>query len=200
MDYNMYFADLPTDGEVVALLATQDAISKAVNPAGLPEGSERDAAAKAWDAAWEAYGSARVRSFRLSERKLTQCREIMDRLRMLTAQEHPQWPGSEAFGLPRWQTLIATDADSLTEALERFALAQEAVTDAEPQPVTGIPSHKLDSKSGWLVTPAQIGAALTAWEASDEQERRAAVGEHHWFSEWIAWLGKAQGRGGFRVY
>ncbi|MER5352544.1 hypothetical protein ABT093_19705 [Kitasatospora sp. NPDC002551] len=203
--YDMYFTDPLTKAEEVALEAAEAAISAAVHPSHLPEGPEREAAWLVWDAMWEARDEAMGHYFRLNIWGMGSCRKAMAKLGMLTEQDHPAWPDPVDFGLPKddpWGDgeNEAEGGDALAEARERFEQAQKGVVEAEPQPVTGIPLYKLCSNDGWLVTPAEIKAALTSWEAADESDRRTAVGEHDWFPEWIDWLGKAKERGGFRVY
>ncbi|MFJ9521258.1 hypothetical protein ACIRPK_23785 [Kitasatospora sp. NPDC101801] len=211
MGYDMTFADDLTAEEEAALTKARAAINAAVHPRNVPE-PERAAAEKAWEEVWDAYDEATPHYFRLNIWGMREARAAMEQFGMLTDQDHPEWPRPGDFGLTEEDMDDLTDSlddkegaatgqeDPLAVARERFRRAQDAVTDAEPQPVTGIPWHKLCSNDGWLVTPAQIGAALAKWETVDEKKRAAAVGENDWFPEWIEWLGKAKERGGFRVY
>ncbi|MEV7123951.1 hypothetical protein [Kitasatospora griseola] len=215
MDYNMTFAGDLTAEEEAALSKARAAIDAAVHPRNVPE-PERAAAEKVWNALWDAYDEATPHYYRLNIWGMEEARAAMDRLGMFTDQDHPEWPRPGDFGLteedlydltesldakedPEAEDTATDQEDPLAEAREKFRRAQDAVTDAEPHPVEGIPWHKLCSNDGWLVTPAQIGAALAKWEAAYEEDRQEVAEENDWFPEWIEWLGKAKERGGFRV-
>ncbi|MFJ4791718.1 hypothetical protein [Kitasatospora purpeofusca] len=74
--------------------------------------------------------------------------------------------------------------------------ALRAVGAATP---SGIPRHKLATAESWLITPAEITAALAAYHRA-EPDRRAAVAERidQW-TTWIAFLHTAADHGGLRT-
>lgn len=60
--------------------------------------------------------------------------------------------------------------------------------------------HKLCSNDGWLVTPAEIEAALSMLPIVDGKYGFPQQDEAPWFGSWINYLARAKSMGGFRVH
>jgi hypothetical protein len=73
-----------------------------------------------------------------------------------------------------------------------------------PKEYDGIPSHKFDSNNGWLVTPAEIHAALATYnnipsDMVDAVLEETKIDREIW-DRWIAYLTGATEHGGFEVH
>lgn len=208
MGYDMTIVQERDQAEQDAIAAAQRHLDSLIRPHTLPEGEERDAAERAWKAAWEAYESADRSYFRLNIWGMSRCRDLMARLGMLTDEDAPNFPTLDEFGLTDYPEdpadydgeARAKAEKELTDAGRRFIEAVKAALAFEPVPVRGIPIGKFCSNDGWLVTPAQCGAALAAWRAQPAAVRAHVEGEAEWWGRWIAYLTYAKDRGGFRVY
>lgn len=99
MRYTMTWADPLTAEEEAERLEMQEAVNTATNPSAIPDGPEREAARAAWEDAWTAYGRATPHLFYLNTRSMDGVLTIMDRLGMLTEQDHPDLPRPGDFGL-----------------------------------------------------------------------------------------------------
>lgn len=198
MGYDMYIVQDRDQAEADAIAAARAHINTLAKPWDLPGGSpEQETAQKAWDEAWRALAVADRSYFRLNVRGMSRCCNLMAELGMLTTQEAPAFPRTREFGLEDWPE----DPDEPKNDAERsFLAACEAVCAFEPQPVLGIPVGKFGTNDGWLVTPAQIAAALEAHRDAPEAHKQPLVGDIEWWPDWIAFLEYAQGRGGFRVH
>ncbi|MQS17479.1 hypothetical protein F7Q99_36170 [Streptomyces kaniharaensis] len=211
MSYRMFTVDEPSEADEAAVTAAHDRVRAAANPMTVPAGPERQAAQREWDAAWRALDFADVSYFGMSDGQMRATRSAMGNLGMLTLQEAPAWPilptlprASRFVRTVRWllgygKETAAEQLDAETFETAWAEAAWRAVTEHEAQPVTGVPLHKLSGQDGWWVTPAQIGAALSAYDAASDQDRQKFGGTLPWFGRWIGWLRTAQHRGGFRV-
>ncbi len=87
------------------------------------------------------------------------------------------------------------------EKAEAFAAAQQAVQDRldgyDPA-TTGIPRYKVAYNEGFLIAPAEIAAALAAYDSHPAEQRREAEQSNFW-AEWIAFLRKGASAG-IRVF
>ena len=68
-----------------------------------------------------------------------------------------------------------------------------------------IPSHKFDTNDGWIVTPAEILAALAAYDARPDRDehvlaRLGGADRKAYWDTWIAYLRRAVDRDGFEVW
>lgn len=77
-------------------------------------------------------------------------------------------------------------------------------TEWTPDKPTGIPVDKLCSNDGWLVTPAEIRAALASYGTLDPRDEahildECQVADPEYWGRWIDYLRRAADRGGFRV-
>jgi hypothetical protein len=207
MGYDMYTVQGADQAENEAVAAARRFIDNLPKPWDQPEGTERDAAQKQWDDAWRAFDRAQTSYFRLNIWGMSACVDLMADLGMMTDEDAPKFPSPADYGLTEYpddpadyegDERAAIEA-KLTDADRQFLAACRAVVDYEPEPVGGIPVGKFSSNDGWLVTPRQIAAALEAYAAATEGARAAATAKREWFADWIAWLGHAKDRGGFRV-
>jgi hypothetical protein len=78
------------------------------------------------------------------------------------------------------------------EALEALERHQRANYDAQV-----IPVHKLWTNDGWLLTPAELTAALPRAPASATDRRQRPI---PWWHQWLDYLDTARGHGGVRVH
>jgi hypothetical protein len=197
--YDMYIVQEADQAEKDALAAARAHCRSLASPWELPEGPERDAAQQAVNAAFKAADAAERSYFRLNIFGMSRYCGFMDKLGMLSGEDSPAFPRPEDHGLTEWPE---SDSDTLTDAEKAFLAACEAVTDYEPQPVTGIPVGKFGSNDGWLVTPAQCTAALESYRKHSGDEVKALTGPDRldYWQQWIAFLNYASGRGGFRVH
>lgn len=207
MGYDMTIVQERDQAEKDAIAAAAKHIKTLASPHSVPEGEERAAAEKAWKEGWDAYDKADRSYFRLNVRGMSRCCDLMATLGMLTFEEAPDFPRLEEFGLTDYPEDPA-DYDGeerekaekeLTDGGRRYLDAIEAALAFEPVPVRGIPVGKFSSNDGWLVTPAQCEAALSAWQAQPEAARTHVTGGIEWWDSWIAYLTYAKDRGGFRV-
>lgn len=60
----------------------------------------------------------------------------------------------------------------------------------------GIPIHKFCSNDGWIVTPAEIRAAL----AQADRVSEPAIAIPEWWEDWLNWMKLAADHDGFEVY
>ena len=106
-------------------------------------------------------------------------------------------------GTPKidWSELHAIDPDEDWDKYEATCDRLTAPHGNTDSPT--IPSHKLSSNDGWVVTPDEIKAALDAWERQKDGRGLKAetidlIQADHW-SKWIEYLHLASEHGGFRV-
>jgi hypothetical protein len=87
-----------------------------------------------------------------------------------------------------------------------YAQALYALLSWTPAAPTGMADFKFGSNDGWVVTPAEITAALTTYRQHTGDTVRAALdkagiseqGQEHWV-RWIGYLVYAESHGGFLV-
>ncbi|WP_155054559.1 hypothetical protein [Streptomyces blattellae] len=146
--------------------------------------------------------------FRLNIWGMSRYREIMHQLGMVaTDYARPPWP--EKPDSIVWDDVSAVRYPDDYEGNQ--PVKPEAVTFAKtidthlawhPDPPFGMALHKFGSNDGWLVTPEEIAAALEAYRAHSGDEAKVIVGADRldYWLKWIAYLERAQHRGGFRVH
>lgn len=209
MGYDMYTVQEADADEKAAIEAADAHRRGLISPHTLPEGSdERAAAEKAWADAWAASDAAHKSYFRLNVWGMSVCVELMEKAGMVTSQGKLLWPELSNYGLTEYPDdpeyydghERAEIEAKLTEQGRAFLQASKAVIEYEPQPVAGIPAHKFWSNDGWLVTPKQCEAALSAWEAAAPELRASIEAEREWWPGWIEFLTHSKDRGGFRVH
>lgn len=103
------------------------------------------------------------------------------------------------FGLTSADFVDAADG-RVSEAMRTYEAACRAVAAWHAEPPTGIPDHKIGgTNDGWIVTPAEIRAALAALAAQPEEAKAGTFAEHPRWDEWVDHLTRAAAHGGFRV-
>ena len=60
-----------------------------------------------------------------------------------------------------------------------------------------IPRHKLWTNDGWLITPAELDAALSRAPTTALDRRQRPI---PWWRQWLDYLDGARGHGGIRVH
>ncbi|MFC9117912.1 hypothetical protein ACFTWN_31835 [Streptomyces sp. NPDC057092] len=175
-----------------------------------------EAAQQKVDAAYEEMQTANVSYFRLNIHGMGAYRTVMHQLGMLVTEynvpDFPELPD----GLT-WEDIDAVEgeanhgtADGLPVKAAAAAYVKElnAHLAWHPEPASGIAMHKLGSNDGWLVTPAEIEAALASYRTHSGPEvmtlLRATLGDdadsHSYWIEWVTYLERARVRGGFKVH
>lgn len=168
----------------------------------------RAAQAAVMEASAAMYASERS-YFRLNIWGMGHARQIMSLCGMLADCRHPEldeWPDE-----PEMPEGTVEDPDGVIAEPGKFdaelisrCTAYVAQRDAmlslhEPADAIGIPSHKLGSNDGWLVTPDECQAALLAWTEWRAQHREV-TGFPDWWDGWLGWIQGAIEHDGFRVY
>lgn len=159
------------------------------------------------DAAYDAMYDADTSYFRLNIWGMGRYREYMDQLGMVaTDYALPPWPDKPEE--ITWEDVEAVEepADGSDLPVKAEAVAYVKQRDAHlvwhPDPPFGMALHKFGSNDGWLVTPEEITAALEAYRTHSGDEVKVIVGADRldYWLKWIAYLERAQRRGGFRVW
>lgn len=125
----------------------------------------------------------------------------MSNFGMLAELPYPAVPLPSAYGLTE-DDLKAGVRHALDKAnfVAEYRSAYRAVMDAAEAEPTGIPTYKLAYNDGALVTPAEITAALTAYEAHPNVDvSETPLGDPTW-PHWIAFLRRAKEQGGLRTH
>ncbi|MET7649909.1 hypothetical protein [Streptomyces sp. NPDC005486] len=140
-------------------------------------------------------------SFRFAWTALPRTLDAMANFGMLTELPVPSIPPLTAYGLTVQDFGPGVQPDQATaNRIAEYRAAYQAVMDAaEPDP-TGIPTYKLQFNDGFLVSVAEISAALTTYEAHPNVAiAEMPVGDPTW-RHWMAFLRRSQTHGGFRTY
>ncbi|WJV48928.1 hypothetical protein [Streptomyces flavofungini] len=127
--------------------------------------------------------------------------DAMTNFGMLVDLPIPTFPKLSEYQLKRADFLPRTEPDKdIAGRVAAYRAAYLAVKDAsEPEP-TGIPAYKLEHNDGYLVTVAEITAALTNYEANANVDiAEMPVGDLTW-PTWTAFLRRAKSLGGLRTY
>lgn len=209
MGYDMTIVNTPED-EAVTTKEAETVFSAAVK--------ERDAltvdrdhpdhvAAQAnVENAYEAMSAADASYFRLNVWGMSRYREFMEQLGMVYSESAlPPWPDVPD-GLS-YEDVEAAEApaDGSNLPVRPEAMAYVKQRDAyvawHSEPAFGIALHKFGSNDGWLVTPEEIAAALESYRTHAGDEVKVIVNDSldYWL-KWIAYLERAQRRGGFHVW
>ncbi|MEV0444972.1 hypothetical protein AB0I84_31455 [Streptomyces spectabilis] len=127
--------------------------------------------------------------------------DTMNNFGMLVDLPFPTFPKLSEYGLKREDFLPGAASDTATtDRVAAYRTAYLAAKDAsEPEP-KGIPAYKLQFNDGFLVTVAEITAALASYEAQTIVEiAEMPVGDQTWPS-WMDFLRRAKALGGLRTY
>jgi hypothetical protein len=139
--------------------------------------------------------------FRFAYTAMPRTLDAMKNFGMLVELPIPSYPQLTEYGLEGVDHRPGTKLDESTaNRIAEFRTAYQAVKDAsEPEP-TGIPRYKLAFNDGFLVTVAEITAALTTYDAYPGVAiAETHVGDPVW-GYWIAFLRRAQAHGGLRTH
>lgn len=139
--------------------------------------------------------------FRLNIWGMAAAREAMRVVGMLTDDPMPDWPELSDFGTNAEEVCkYSADDKAAPDGVRAYRAAERATLDGDADEPAGIPTYKLCSNDGWLVTEREITAALTRYDSLSEAERVTAVRGLAWWPEWLGYLRKAAKTGGFRVW
>lgn len=139
--------------------------------------------------------------FRFAFTAMPRTLDAMNNFGMLVELPVPSYPQLSAYGLTRadFQPGIAPDLNTVNRIAEFRAAYQAAKNASDPKP-TGIPRYKLYSTEGFLVTVAEITAALTTYDAHPGVAvAEMPVGDPIW-RFWMNFLRRAQAHGGLRTH
>ncbi|MEW2117711.1 hypothetical protein AB0945_21470 [Streptomyces sp. NPDC005474] len=139
--------------------------------------------------------------FRFALTALPRTLDAMKNFGMLVELPVPSYPELSAYGLAGVNLRPGTKYDESTaNRVAEFRAAYQAVKDASEPVPTGIPRYKIDSNDGFLVTVAEITAALATYDAHPSVAiAEMPVGDPTW-GNWIAFLRHAQAHGGLRTH
>lgn len=155
-----------------------------------------------WDMTIEQPDGAGDPDYRFNASSMGPAKAAMDRLGMLSHDHEAPWPRLEDFGLTTAEVYAAQGpgAPERPETVRAYLAAQAAAFEWQAEQPTGIPEYKIGhGNDGWLVTPAEIRAALTALEGQPESAKAGTMAEEPRWDEWIDYLRRAEAHGGFRV-
>lgn len=212
MGYDM-FIEIVSDDEAAKVRAAEGAFHAAArvrDALNLPPGhADCVAAQEEVERTYEALRDADSSYFRLNIWGMSRYCEVMDQLGMVVSDyELPPFPHRpdgvtreeiDAFGdrVPGEGTPFRPEVAAYwKQLLEHLSWHIE--------PAFGIALHKFCTNDGWLVTPEEIAAALESYRVHRAEEVKVIVGgdaeELDYWIQWIAYLQRAQHRGGFRVW
>ncbi|WP_328434863.1 hypothetical protein [Streptomyces sp. NBC_00425] len=139
--------------------------------------------------------------FRFAYTAMPRTLDAMKNFGMLVELPIPSYPQLSAYGLAGVDLRPGTKYDeSTTNRVAEFRTAYQAVKDASETVPTGIPRYKLAYNDGFLVTVAEITAALTTYDAHPGVAiAEMPVGDPVW-GHWITFLRRAQAHGGLRTH
>ncbi|MEV7279706.1 hypothetical protein [Streptomyces sp. NPDC093111] len=138
--------------------------------------------------------------FRIADTRMPGVLDAMQNLGMVVETANPPYPQLDGFQLTEadFQTHLQRDPE-VTQRIDAFRAAYQAVKDAaEPEP-TAIPKYKLSLSDGFLVTVPELTAALKAYAAHPAIDiSEMPWGQPDW-GNWISFLRRAQVHGGLRT-
>ncbi|WP_030375542.1 hypothetical protein [Streptomyces rimosus] len=204
MGFDMYI-EHPPEHEEVAYRAASNAFHAAVRdrdalrlPSDHPSYTLSQARVEETYAAMEAVQTS---YFRLNIWGMSEVRSVMEALGMLTHEVRPPSPDPRDYGTTTDELLAySPDDESAPKPVRAFRTAVQAVVDAAAEHPSGIPAYKFSSNDGWLVTPAEIEAALGWWAIAPREIQTDIASRLDWWPEWIRYLRRARDGGGFRVW
>jgi hypothetical protein len=153
-------------------------------------------------AAWKQYWHADGARYHLSNRQMIDATTVMERAGMARPVPTPAFPrpldyGASGEEYDQYQDAVdrgqvAQPSPALADYLDALDQHQRANYDAEV-----IPLHKLQTNDGWLVTPAELTAALPHAPAVALDRRQRPI---PWWDQWLDYLDTSRGHGGFRIH
>jgi pimeloyl-ACP methyl ester carboxylesterase len=160
---------------------------------------ERAAAQEKVDAAYDAMRADERDYFRLNLRGGSWVADVMLELGAAFEAPHelqPPWPQPEDYGTTYDK---AWDDEATDDATKKYREAHDRVLMWHGPEIPGIPVHKIaGSNDGWIVTPAEIAAALRIISTKTPEEILAAAGNARMaaiFTRWLAFLRGAMEEG-----
>jgi len=151
--------------------------------------------------AWKQYWHADGARYHLSNRQMGEAITVMEHSGMARQVPTPPFPqpvqygaSSEEYG--EWLDAADRGEDphpgpALAGYLHALQEHLAANYDAEV-----IPRHKLWTNDGWLITPAELDAALPHAPTTALDRRQRPI---PWWTQWLAYLDSGRGHGGVRV-
>ncbi|MFH9246716.1 hypothetical protein ACH4LK_14950 [Streptomyces lydicus] len=137
--------------------------------------------------------------FRIAWTAMPRTLGAMSNFGMLAELPVPSYPTLSAYGLERGDFQPGTQPDQATaNRIAEYRAAYQAVKDAAESEPTGIPAYKLMYNDGFLVTVAELSAAVTTYEAHPHVDI-AEMRDPTW-RYWMAFLRRAKTHGGFRTH
>ncbi|GAA1161732.1 hypothetical protein F4556_005078 [Kitasatospora gansuensis] len=82
-------------------------------------------------------------------------------------------------------------------AIQAAFSARMSATEAE---IRGIPHYKVNGNDGWLIAPAEVTAALAAYDAAPAGQRADIEATYRDWVPWLAFLRRSVEHTGIRVY
>ncbi|MFI9149452.1 hypothetical protein [Streptomyces sp. NPDC053367] len=136
----------------------------------------------------------------LTTSQMARITDAMKNFGMLVELSPPVYPTLATYGLSRADFHPDVRHDpATTNRIAEYRAAYQAVKEAADPHPRGIPSYKVAFSAGYLITPAEITAALTTYEAHPHVDiAEMPVGDPTW-RNWVAFLRRAQAHGGLRV-
>ncbi|MQY11478.1 hypothetical protein SRB5_15970 [Streptomyces sp. RB5] len=129
--------------------------------------------------------------------------ETMARFGMVTELPCPSVPEMSSYGLTvqdlEFPSRTLPDPE-IVRRLTEFQSAYQTVLDTAEATPDGIPSYKLVNEVGFLVTTAEISAALASYEGHPDANNAERPGSDPTWRIWVAFLRHARTQGGFRAY
>lgn len=212
MGYDMFIETVPDD-EAAKVRAAEKAFHAAVGARDTlnlpPNHADVEAAQEEVERTFEALMEADTSYFRLNIWGMSRYCEVMEQLGMVVSgYAAPPFP-DEPEGVTREEIEAFADrapGSGLPARPEVVAYWKQlhAHLSWHLEPAFGIALHKFCSNDGWLVTPEEIAAALESYRVHSAEEVKVIVGgdaeELDYWTQWIAYLQRAQHRDGFRVW
>ncbi|MFE2034256.1 hypothetical protein ACFXBB_13570 [Streptomyces scopuliridis] len=139
--------------------------------------------------------------FRFALTALPRALDAMANFGMLTELPIPSAPALSTHGLTIEDFEPGAEPGQETvNRISEYRTAYQAVMDGAESEPTGIPAYKLMVNVGFLVTVAEISAALAAYETHPHVAiAEMPAGDPTW-RYWTAFLRRAQTFGGFRTF
>ena len=187
MGYDMRWEGEPSPELVAAHQEACEAFEAAVRARDeFPRGSlEAESLQPEVQRTYDVMQKTDVGYFRLNIWGMETARNELYKVGVITDEPTPEFPGHDA----EWESLSEERQDEIINEW------QSAVA---PGDTHGIPSYKLGSNDGWLVTPAEIrtGLAWADYHEGEGWEYRLT----DYVQEWVQWMKQAATMGGFRVW
>ena len=136
--------------------------------------------------------------FRLNVYGMSEVRQLLANIGIVRPAALPQPPDAERFGITEY--FDSEDEDALTPEQKSYMVALQQWREGPDGEGPGIPSYKLGSNDGWLVTPIEIRSGTLwaddhtpTWRVDFDRDDTGKLALE--FVEWME--GSA---GGFRVW